>query len=141
MFHDPNQAVLALTVGMLGITFEFHAPGSVFPGVVGATLVLLSAASLLQYTNRPMALFQICAAFVLFILELKLASRGILATLGALSLTTGIYMLIGSAVPSLLVFLSCALIAAILITVAASARLNKAVIQVARQGPNNTGGD
>lgn len=62
VFHDPNATVLALAAGLLGIVFEFHAPGSVLPGAGGATLVLVSAASLMRDTVHPMALLLIGAA-------------------------------------------------------------------------------
>jgi len=138
LFHDPNTAVLALVIGLLGIIFEFHAPGTVIPGVAGAALVLLAAAALSRYPLSPGAVSLIAVATVLLALELKLSSRGLLSATGAILLASGIYLLIDSPDPAqhirpavaLGIVLPFALLTAFLVTVAARAAANKATTGV-----------
>lgn len=133
LFHNPDTAVLALVVGLLGVLFEFHAPGSIFPGVAGFALVLLAAASLSQYPLSPGAITLIAIAALFLILELKIHSQGILSATGALLLACGIYLLIDSGDPAqhvrpitaLGVVLPFGLLTAFLLTVASRARHNK----------------
>ncbi len=133
MFHDPNTAIFALVIGLLGIVFEFHAPGTIFPGVAGAALVLLSAAALSHYPLNPSALTLIAISATMLVLELKIPSRGLLSVLGAILLACGISLLIDSPNPAerihpLTVFglvLPFALLTALLLTVASRARTNK----------------
>ncbi len=133
LFHDPNTAVLAFVIGLLGIIFEFHAPGTILPGVVGSALVLLSAAALWHYPLNPGAVTLIAVSAVVLLLELKIASRGILCGLGAVLLACGVYFLIDSPNPSdrirpvtaLSIVLPFGLLAAFLITIASRARSNK----------------
>ena len=133
LFHDPNTAVLALVIGLLGIVFEFHAPGTILPGVVGSALVLLSAAVLWRYPLNPGAVTLIAISAVVILLELKIASRGILAGIGAVLLACGVYLLIDSPDPAdrihpataLGIVLPFGLLAAFLLAVASRARTNK----------------
>lgn len=135
IFHDPNTAILALFVGLLGILFEFHAPGTIFPGVVGAALVLLSAAALSRYPLSPGAVTLIAVATLLLALELKVTSHGFLALPGAVLLACGIYLLIDSPDPeqhirggiAIGIALPFGLLTAFLLTIAARASRNKAV--------------
>jgi len=135
LFHDPNTAVFALVIGLLGILFEFHAPGTVLPGVAGSALILLAAAALSRHPLSPAAVGLIAAATVLLVLELKIASRGFLSATGAILLACGAYLLIDSQDPeqhihpltALGIVLPFGLLTAFLLTIAARARDNKAV--------------
>jgi len=138
LFHDPNTAVLALVIGLLGIIFEFHAPGTVIPGVAGAALVFLAAAALSHYPLSPGAISLIAVATGLIALELKFSSRGLLSATGAILLASGIYLLVDSPDPAqhirpavaLGIVLPFALLTAFLVTVAARAAANKATTGV-----------
>jgi len=133
LFHDPNTAVIALVIGLLGIVFEFHAPGAILPGVTGAALVLLAAAALSHYPLNPSALALIAVSAIALALELKVSSRGAFSALGAILLACGTYLLIDSPDPAerihLLtaagVVLPFALLAAFLLTIASLARTGK----------------
>jgi membrane-bound serine protease (ClpP class) len=98
---DPNIAFILLIVGALAIYVEFSSPGLIAPGVVGAILVLLglSAISVLPINWLGAAL--ILLAFVLFALEAKYASHGVLGAGAAVAMTLGAVMLIESPFPEM----------------------------------------
>ncbi len=133
LFHDPNTAVIALVIGLLGIVFEFHSPGAILPGVAGAALVLLAATALSHYPLNPGALTLIAIAAISLALELKISSRGAFSVLGAILLSCGMYLLIDSPNPAERIHLQTAagvvlpfaLLTAFLFTVASFARSNK----------------
>ena len=106
---DPNIALILLVIGALAIYVEFSSPGLIAPGVVGAILVLLglSAMSVLPINWLGAALMLL--AFTLFALEAKLASHGVLAVGGAVSMVLGAVMLINSPLPEMRIHLSTAL--------------------------------
>jgi membrane-bound serine protease (ClpP class) len=92
---DPNLAFVLLIVGALGLYIEFTHPGLIAPGVGGAILVLLalSALSVLPINFSGVALLVL--ALVLFALEAKFASHGILGGGGALAMLLGALLLVG----------------------------------------------
>jgi membrane-bound serine protease (ClpP class) len=96
---DPNIAFIILIIGALAIYIEFSTPGLIAPGVIGAILVLLglSAISVLPINWLGAAL--ILLAFVLFALEAKFASHGVLGAGAAVAMALGAVMLINSPFP------------------------------------------
>jgi membrane-bound serine protease (ClpP class) len=98
---DPNIALVLLIIGALGIYVEFSSPGLIAPGVVGAIMVLLglSAISVLPINWLGAALLLL--ALLLFVLEAKFTSHGILGTGGAVAMVLGAVMLIDSPVPEM----------------------------------------
>jgi membrane-bound serine protease (ClpP class) len=97
----PQIAYLLLTLGMLGLTVEFWSPGAVFPGVAGGICLLLAffAFQVLPVNYAGVAL--IMFGIILLVLELKVASYGLLTVGGLLSLILGSMMLIDSPAPEL----------------------------------------
>ena len=89
----PNVAYLLFMAGLLGLYFELSSPGAVLPGVVGgiALLLALYAFSVLPVNLAGLAL--IVFALLLFVAEVKVASHGILAIGGAVSLIAGSLLL------------------------------------------------
>ena len=89
----PNVAYVLFLLGLLGLYFELSSPGAVLPGVVGgiALLLALYAFSVLPVNLAGLAL--IVFALLLFIAEVKVASHGILAIGGAVSLIAGSLLL------------------------------------------------
>ena len=75
---DPNIAFLVLAVGALALYAEFNHPGAVMPGVVGVVFILLALFALNLLPTRYAAFTLIMAAFVMFALEAKFATHGIL---------------------------------------------------------------
>jgi len=106
---DPNLAFLLLVLGALGIYAEFNAPGLIFPGVAGAILVLLGLAAIALLPINWVGAALIALAAVLFILEAKITSHGILGTAGAVALVLGAMFLIDSPFPEMRIELSVAL--------------------------------
>ncbi|MFN3307543.1 MAG: NfeD family protein, partial [Candidatus Kapaibacteriota bacterium] len=80
---NPNVAYILLLIGIYGIFFELYSPGSIFPGVVGALSLILAAYSLQMLPINYAGLALILLGVVLFLLEIKIASYGLL-TIGGL---------------------------------------------------------
>lgn len=96
---DPNIAYLLLLLGIFGIFFELQNPGAIFPGVVGGIAILLAffALQLLPVNFAGLAL--IILAVVMFLLEIKIPSGGLLTIGGVASMLIGSIMLIDSPLP------------------------------------------
>ncbi len=136
---DPNLAFLILVIGGLLIYVEFNAPGTIIPGALGTILVLLSLFALNLLPVRYTSVMLIVAAFVLFVLEAKFASHGVLAGAGILALIFGSLTLVAGPIPEMRVHLGTALGAGIgfgLITVF----LLRLALR-ARRGKMKMGGD
>ncbi len=135
---DPNIAFILLAVGLLSLYVEFNHPGAVLPGTVGLIFILLAAFALNLLPVRFAALALIATAFILFALEAKFASHGVLTTGGIVLLTLGGLLLVDAPIPEMRVHLLTAfavsaplgLITAFLMTIALKARRNKVVTGV-----------
>ncbi len=110
---DPNVAFILLILGALGIYVEFTHPGLILPGVAGGILVIvaLMALTLLPINWAGAAL--ILLGLVLFVLEAKVASHGILGVGGTVAMVLGALLLIDTAVPELRIHLATAIAAAL----------------------------
>jgi len=132
---NPNIAFLVLAVGALALYAEFNHPGAVLPGVVGIVFILLALFALNLLPVRYAAITLIVAAFLLFALEAKFATHGILGLGGIALLTIGGLLLVDGPIPELRVKLWVALsisvplgaITVFLMTIALRARRNKVV--------------
>jgi membrane-bound serine protease (ClpP class) len=96
ILSDPNIAYIFMMIGMYGILFELYNPGSVFPGVAGAIslLVALYAFHTLPINYSGVAL--IVLGVILFLLEIKISSYGLLTVGGIISLFLGSIMLVNT---------------------------------------------
>jgi membrane-bound serine protease (ClpP class) len=94
IISDPNIAYILLMLGFYGLMFELYNPGSILPGIVGVICLILAFYSLhtlpINYAGLALILF----ALLLFLLEIKIASHGVLAIGGIISLLLGSMMLI-----------------------------------------------
>jgi membrane-bound serine protease (ClpP class) len=94
ILSDPNIAYILLMLGFYGLMFELYNPGAILPGVVGVICLVLAFYSLntlpINYAGLALILF----ALLLFILEIKITSHGVLAIGGIVSLLLGSMMLI-----------------------------------------------
>lgn len=93
---NPNIAYILLMIGIYGIFFELYNPGSIFPGVIGGICLILAAYSLKMLPINYAGLALILLAIILFIVEIKVASYGLLTVGGVISLLLGSIMLIDS---------------------------------------------
>jgi membrane-bound serine protease (ClpP class) len=130
---DPDIAFILLAIGALGLYTEFNHPGAVWPGTVGIVFILLAVFALHLLPIRFAAVVLIFASFVLFALEAKFATHGVLAIGGISMLVIGALLLVDAPIPEMRVKLATALavsvplggITVFLMTVALRARRNK----------------
>jgi membrane-bound serine protease (ClpP class) len=106
---DPNIAFILLAIGALALYAEFNHPGAVIPGVTGVIFILLAAFALNLLPTRYAALVLILAAFVMFALEAKFATHGVLGIGGIALLTLGALLLVDGPIPEMRVNLLTAL--------------------------------
>jgi membrane-bound serine protease (ClpP class) len=90
---DPNIAFILMMLGLAGIYFELAHPGAIFPGVVGALCLLLAFFAFQTLPVNFIGILLILLAFILFILEFKVTSYGLLSLGGVISLLFGSIML------------------------------------------------
>jgi membrane-bound serine protease (ClpP class) len=101
----PNIAYMLLSLGMLGLTIELWSPGAVLPGVVGGVSLLLAFFALQLLPVNYAGLLLILLGLLLFALEIKVTSYGLLTGGGLVSLVFGSMILIDSPAPELRVSL------------------------------------
>jgi len=92
----PQIALMLLSLGSIGLLVELYNPGLIFPGVVGALALLLAFYSLQTLPINYTGLLLIGLGMVMFILELKVTSFGMLILGGIVSMSLGALMLIDS---------------------------------------------
>ncbi|HEU4904241.1 MAG TPA: nodulation protein NfeD [Flavisolibacter sp.] len=94
IISDPNIAYLLLMIGFYGILFELYNPGAILPGIVGGIGLILGLYALNTLPVNYAGLALIIFALILFLLEIKITSHGMLTIGGILSLLLGSFMLI-----------------------------------------------
>jgi membrane-bound serine protease (ClpP class) len=118
MISNPSIAYILLMLGILGMYFEFSNPGAILPGVLGGIFLILAFFAMQQLPINVAGILLILFATLLFILEVKVASYGILTIGGIISMLLGSLMLFKST-PSLAIHLPLSIILAV--TLATSA--------------------
>jgi membrane-bound serine protease (ClpP class) len=93
---NPNLAYILLMIGLLGLYFEFSHPGAILPGVLGGISLLLAVFAFQILPINYVGLGLILLALILFILEIKVQSFGMLAVGGIVAMLIGSLMLIKS---------------------------------------------
>jgi membrane-bound serine protease (ClpP class) len=94
LISDPNVAYIFLLLGLYGMLFELYNPGAILPGIVGIICLTLAFYSMHTLPVNYAGLLLIVFGVILFLLEIKITSHGML-TLGAIvSLLLGSMMLI-----------------------------------------------
>jgi len=93
ILSDPNIAYILMMLGIYGLLFELYNPGSILPGIIGFICIVLAFYSMhtlpINYAGLALILFGI----VLFLLEIKIVSHGLLTIGGVVSLALGSIML------------------------------------------------
>ena len=132
---NPDVALILIALGLLGVCAEFCAPGKIFPGAIGAMLCILGLISLSSFFIYAPSLVLIVLAIILFGLEARFVSRGILTLVGAVTLIAGLKNLIAADdstvrihwATAVCIAIPFSLAASFLLSVALRARRNKAV--------------
>jgi len=102
---NPNVAYLLLALGMLGIYVEVTHPGGIFPGVVGVIAMLLALYSLSVLPLSWAGVGLIAISLLLFLLEVKVTSFGLLTVGGGICFVLGSLMLFDGPIPDMRVSL------------------------------------
>jgi membrane-bound serine protease (ClpP class) len=98
---DPNIAFLILIIGAAAIYAEFNHPGAVIPGVVGIIFVVLAVFALNLLPLRFAGVALLLTAFILFALEAKFATHGVLGVGGIAVMILGALLLVDGPIPQM----------------------------------------
>ena len=101
----PNIAYILMSLGILGLTIELWSPGAVLPGVVGGICLLLAFFTFQVLPVNYAGVLLILFGLALLVLEIKIASFGLLGAGGVVSLLLGSMILIDAPTPELRVSL------------------------------------
>jgi len=91
---QPDVFFVLLIIGVLGLYAEFTHPGMFAPGVIGAIALVLALFAMHLLPVNFTGLVLIVGALVLFILEAKFPTHGILGVGGVIAMVLGALMLI-----------------------------------------------
>ena len=118
---DPNVAYMLMLLGFYGLFFELTNPGSIFPGVMGGICLILAFYAFQTLPVNYAGLLLIILAIILFILEIKIISHGVLTIGGVIAMLLGSLMLFESPGPfmklSLFLILPAVIVTALFFTV------------------------
>jgi len=101
LLANPVVAYLLLLLGLGGLYVELSHPGLVFPAVMGVLCLLLFAFSAQILPVSAIGILLILLAIVLFVLEIKVVSHGMLTVGGVVCLVLGSLMLFRGPIPEL----------------------------------------
>lgn len=101
---DPNIALLLLSLGTIGIIAELYHPGAFFPGITGAISLLVAFVALGNLPTNWGAAGLLSLSLLLFLLELKLPSHGVLGAGGVVAFVLGGLLLFAPITPVAPVF-------------------------------------
>ncbi|MDQ2862352.1 MAG: nodulation protein NfeD [Bacteroidota bacterium] len=91
---DPNISYMLMMLGFFGILFELFNPGLIFPGIAGVIFLVLAFYSMSSMPVNYAGLALIIFGIILFLLELKISSHGLLSIGGIISVLLGSMFLI-----------------------------------------------
>jgi membrane-bound serine protease (ClpP class) len=86
---DPNISYIIMMLGFYGLLFELFSPGAIFPGIVGVICLILAFYSMSSMPVNYAGLALIVFGIILYILEIKIISHGLLAIGGTISVLLG----------------------------------------------------
>ncbi len=90
---NPDLAYILLVLGILGVIFELTSPGAIAPGVAGAGALLLAFISFGSLPTNVGGVLFIVLAVVLFIVDIKAPTHGILTAGGVVAFVLGSLLL------------------------------------------------
>lgn len=121
LISNPNIAYILMLLGFYGLFFEFTNPGAIFPGVFGGICLILAFYAFQTLPVNYAGFLLIILAIILFILEVKIISHGVLTIGGVIAMVIGSIMLFETGAPfiklSLSIILPAVLITALFFTV------------------------
>ncbi|MBI4824313.1 MAG: nodulation protein NfeD [Nitrospirae bacterium] len=115
LISDPNIAYILMLLGFYGLFFELTNPGAIFPGVLGGICLILAFYAFQTLPVNYAGLLLIILAIILFILEVKIVSHGVLTIGGVIAMVIGSIMLFEAGAPFIKLSLSI-ILPAVLIT-------------------------
>jgi membrane-bound serine protease (ClpP class) len=93
LITDPNVAYILMMMGMLGIFFELSTPGAILPGVIGGISLILAFFAFQSLPVNWAGLLLILFGLALLVVEIKVASHGVLTVGGVVAMVLGSLML------------------------------------------------
>ena len=96
VISDPNVAYILFLLGLYGLMFELYSPGTILPGIIGGICIILALYAMHTLPINYAGLALIVFAVILFLLEVKIISHGLLGIGGVISLFLGSVMLFRS---------------------------------------------
>ncbi len=139
-FADPQIVLFLLIIAIVGIGFEIKSPGLIAPGVIGAAALFLFFMALRILPVNIAGIILITLAVVLFILELKITSYGLLTIGGIASFVFGSMILFDSPLPggsvpmTTIIAMVIVLLAFMFIVVRAVINVHKTQVTTGREG-------
>jgi len=91
---DPNIAYILFILGFYGIIFELSNPGAILPGIIGGISILLALLAFQALPVNMTGVFLILFAMLLFLVEVKVHSHGLLSGGGVIALVLGSLLLV-----------------------------------------------
>jgi membrane-bound serine protease (ClpP class) len=113
---NPNIAYIFILIGLLGLYFEFSHPGTILPGIIGAFCLIIGFYATEVLTINWAGFLLLILAFILFLIEIKIASYGLLTVGGIISMIIGSLMLFKAPIPLLQISWSLVITASITIS-------------------------
>ena len=86
---DPNISYILMMLGFFGLIFELFNPGAIFPGIAGVIFLVLAFYSMSSMPVNYAGLSLIIFGIILFLLEIKIVSHGLLTIGGIVSVLLG----------------------------------------------------
>lgn len=93
---DPNVAYILMMLGFYGIMFELFNPGAILPGIAGVIFLIFAFYSMNTMPVNYAGLGLIIFGIILFLLEIKIISHGMLTIGGVISVLLGSLILFRS---------------------------------------------
>jgi membrane-bound serine protease (ClpP class) len=91
--QSPTVVYLLFLIGLAGLYAEFNHPGAIVPGVVGAIALILFAFAAQSLPISALGLLLVLLGLVLFVLEIKIVSHGLLTLGGTACVVLGSILL------------------------------------------------
>lgn len=130
---DPNIAFILGALGVLCLYVEFTHPGMILPGVTGAVAIVLALYAFHMLPINYTGVVLIALALVLFGLDVKANSHGVLTAGGIISMVVGALILVQSPLPGAQIHLSTALSVTLPVAVISAILLRLAVMTSRRK--------